>query len=70
MLQSKYSKPLRIYYTLDGSTPTTSSTLYTRYVKITSTSTLKAIAVDSSGNASDVLTNSYVISKLDMRYGR
>jgi hypothetical protein len=34
-----------IYYTLDGSTPTTASKVYSSYVTVTSTSTLKAIAV-------------------------
>lgn len=60
-LYDKYSKPLRAYYTLNGSTPTTSSTPYMGYIRITSTSTLKAIAVDSSGNTSGVLSNSYTI---------
>lgn len=60
-LYDKYSKPLKAYYTLDGSTPTTSSTLYIGYIKITSTSTLKVIAVDSSRNTSGVLSNSYTI---------
>jgi Subtilisin-like serine proteases len=61
MLRDRYSKPLKAYYTLDGSTPTTSSTLYPGYIKITTTSTLKAIAVDFSGNTSQVLSNLYTI---------
>lgn len=69
MLRYKYSSPLKIHYTLDGSTPTNNSTLYTTYIKINSTSTLKAIAVDSSGNTSDVLTNSYNIITSPMNLG-
>jgi len=51
----------RAYYTLDGSTPSTTSTSYTGYIKINSTSTLKAIAVDYAGNSSEVLSNLYTI---------
>ncbi|MEJ0073816.1 MAG: chitobiase/beta-hexosaminidase C-terminal domain-containing protein [Candidatus Saccharibacteria bacterium] len=52
-----------IYYTTDGSTPTSSSTTYSTPVAVSSTTTLKAIAYDNAGNASSVLSVSYVIDK-------
>jgi Chitobiase/beta-hexosaminidase C-terminal domain/Legume lectin domain/Fn3 associated len=45
-----------IYYTTNGSTPTTSSSRYTGPISISSTTTLKAMAVSSG------LTNSYIAS--------
>lgn len=62
-LYDKYSKPLAAFYTLDGTTPTTKSLPYRGYINITSSCTLKVIAVDRSGNTSDVLTNTYTITK-------
>ncbi|MBU3173511.1 S8 family serine peptidase [Clostridium estertheticum] len=62
-LYARYSEPLRAFYTLDGSTPTTKSTPYRGYIKINSTKTLKVIAVDSDGNISGVLSNNYNINK-------
>ncbi|GFZ29832.1 hypothetical protein CSC2_03580 [Clostridium zeae] len=58
-----YSKPLRAFYTLDGSTPTTKSLPYMGYINIAASCTLKVIAVDYNGNVSGVLSNQYTIIK-------
>jgi len=52
-----------IYYTTDGTTtPTASSTLYSTAISISSTTTLKAIAIKDDFNDSDILTATYTIS--------
>jgi hypothetical protein len=51
-----------IYYTLDGSTPTTSSTLYTGSFVVSVTTTVKALAVKSGDANSSITDASYVIS--------
>lgn len=48
-----------VYYTTDGSTPSNSSTQYTEPFSITATTTVKAIAYDEDGNASDVVTKEF-----------
>ena len=50
-----------IYYTLDGSDPTTSSTLYSEPIAISADATLKAIAVASGMENSAVATADYII---------
>ena len=51
----------KIYYTTDGSEPTTSSTEYTAAISVTTAVTLKAIAVKSGMNDSAVASVSYTI---------
>ncbi len=51
-----------VYYTLDGTTPTTKSTLYKSGFMIKASTVVKAIAVKG-GTVSDVAVNEYVIDK-------
>ena len=51
-----------IYYTTNGSTPTTSSTKYTGPISLTDDCTVKAIAIKADFNNSDVATYNYTIS--------
>ncbi len=50
-----------IRYTLDGTTPTASSAVYTAPLAVGQSATLKFFAVDVAGNASAVTTETYVI---------
>ncbi|KEO82251.1 PHB depolymerase family esterase [Tumebacillus flagellatus] len=54
--------PGSIYYTTDGSTPTTASTKYSGPISVTTTQTLKYIGVDSAGNQSSLQTQAYTIT--------
>ncbi|MGB9980305.1 chitobiase/beta-hexosaminidase C-terminal domain-containing protein [Methanobacterium sp.] len=52
-----------IYYTTNGATPTTSSTIYKGPITISSTTILKFLAVDKAGNKSPVYTQKYTIDR-------
>ncbi len=50
-----------IFYTVGGDTPTTASTPYNGSFEISTSTTIKSIAIDSEGNESSVITRDYVI---------
>jgi alpha-tubulin suppressor-like RCC1 family protein/chitodextrinase len=60
------NEPATIYYTLDGTTPTTTSLVYTSAIAINATATLKYFGRDVVGNTSAVQTQSYTISGVDL----
>ena len=51
-----------IYYTTDGSTPTTSSNVYSPAISVSETTTIKAIAVKSGMDNSEVASATYTIN--------
>ncbi|CAH1192160.1 hypothetical protein PAECIP111892_00871 [Paenibacillus auburnensis] len=51
----------KIYYTTNGSTPTTASALYTSPIQVSSSLTIKAFGVNTSGQAGSVASFAYVI---------
>ncbi|WP_281774101.1 chitobiase/beta-hexosaminidase C-terminal domain-containing protein, partial [Methanobacterium formicicum] len=53
-----------IYYTLDGTTPTTMSTLYTGLITIDTNTVLRFFAVDDLGNLSPVQSQTYTIDRI------
>ncbi|MCL5003734.1 MAG: chitobiase/beta-hexosaminidase C-terminal domain-containing protein [Patescibacteria group bacterium] len=61
-LSSSDANAYEIYFTTDGSTPTSGSGKYTGTITISGDTTLKAVAVDGAGNQSSVMTQSYGIA--------
>ena len=52
-----------IYYTINGTTPTTASTKYTGPISVTATETIEAMAIATGHTQSAVLTEKYTIEK-------
>lgn len=52
-----------IYYTLDGTIPTTKSTRYYKSLYLSTSKVLRFLAVDLAGNLSSVYTQKYVVDK-------
>ncbi len=55
----------KIFYTVDGSEPTTASKLYTEEIAMTGTMNVKAIAIAPGRDASEVATAAYSIAKAE-----
>lgn len=55
------NEPAVIYYTTNGSTPTTSSPVYASSIPVATSTTLKFFAVDNAGNKESTKTESYII---------
>lgn len=55
-----------IYYTIDGSAPTTVSTRYTTPISVASTTTIKYFAIDTAGNVEAVNSGTWTVHSADM----
>lgn len=54
-------EPATIYYTTDGSTPSPASATYMAPIALATTTTLRFLAIDSAGNMSRVVTETFTI---------
>src|SRR6185369_9604166 len=65
------NEPATIYYSIDGSTPTTSSAVYTAPIPVTGIAnvafTIKYFAVDAGGNAETVKSGTWSIHAPDLK---
>lgn len=57
------NEPATIYYTLDGTEPTTASPVYSAPIPISATTVLKYFARDLAGNAESVRSQSYTLTR-------
>jgi type II secretory pathway pseudopilin PulG len=57
------TQPLEIYYTLDGSEPTTSSTRYDGPILVSTRARLRAIAISHAKGSSRIVSAKYIVRK-------
>lgn len=62
MIASEGTGPYTIYYTVDGSVPTTTSATYTTPIAASAALTVRALAVDQNGTPSAVVSRSYTFN--------
>jgi hypothetical protein len=55
------NEPAIVYYTTDGTIPTTASSVFSSVIAISATTTLKFFGVDMAGNAGSVVTETYTV---------
>jgi len=60
------NEPSTIYYTLDGSAPTTASSRYSAPIQVSATTTIKYFAVDTAGNSAAVQTGVWTVHSSDL----
>ncbi len=58
------SEPATIYYSTDGSTPTTSSAVYSSAIHVTANVTLMFFAIDAAGNVGSVVVETYTFNRI------
>ncbi len=62
-VELKHNKHAKIYYTLDGSIPTTASTQYTKPITICETSVIRARALEKGKFFSNIVNHTYLIDE-------
>ncbi len=60
------NEPATIYYTIDGSTPTTGSAVYAGPVSVADTTIIQYFAVDTAGNAETIKSGTWTVHSQDM----